>query len=140
MPNFELSFPVVGSIKLSSTANSGDAFLVADTYFDPLMEAALKARWINGTPKEAAPRLLTMWQERTGAFDIEGGAHEFDPADGLVPLLEEAGRFLPVFSTERLQPVGRPAPATLEEVRLALVAFFNLAIQSGSPLTVEDIP
>ena len=140
MRSFELFYPVVGTVKLVRKDNSGDALLVADTYFDPLMEAALKPLWINGTPTRPTPRLLTMWQERRDAFDAEGGVYEFDPADGLAPLLEEASPFLPDLPTDKLQASDQKSPANLEEVRQALIAFLEGGARAGSAITVEDLP
>ena len=114
--------------------------LVADTYFDPLMEAVLKALWINGTPTRPPPRLLTMWQERQDAFDVEGGVYAFDPADGLAPLLEEARHFLPDLPTDKLQASDQRSPASLDEVRQALIAFLEAGTRTGSAITVEDLP
>jgi hypothetical protein len=140
MPSFEIFSPVVGTVKLTAKWPVGEALLVADTYFDPLMEAALKALWREGAPTRPAPRLLTMWQERTGAFDVEGGVYDFDPADGLIPLLVEAGPFLPVLSADNIRAADRAAPATLDEVRIAVIAFLESNARSSSVMTVEDLP
>jgi hypothetical protein len=138
--SLELSYPVVGTVKLARKASTEEPLLVADTYFNPLMEAALKALWSRGTPAEPPPRLLTMWQTREGAFDVEGGVHDFDPADGLVPLLKDAAPFLPVLPTDKLSSVDGGIPASLEEARLALLAFLEAGVRASATMTVEDLP
>ena len=140
MRSLELSYPVVGTVKLARKASTEGPLLVADTYFDPLMEAALKALWSRGTPAEPPPRLLAMWQTREGAFDVEGGVHDFDPADGLIPLLKDAAQFLPILVTDKLSPIDRGIPASLDEARLTLIAFLEAAVRASATMTVEDLP
>jgi hypothetical protein len=141
MPSFDISYPVVGTVKLTPKEPfESQSFLVADTYFDPLMEAVLKSLWRDGAPSRPAPRLLTMWQERTGAFDVEGGIHDFDPADGLIALLVESKPFLPVLPTDKVLAPDRDVPATLDEVRVALIAFLEANLKSSTVMIVEDLP
>ena len=81
-----------------------------------------------------------MWQEQTGAFDVEGGAFELDPGDGLLDLLEGARDTLPALDTRALRtPDGTDAPS-LEDARQALMSALRDACLAGARIQVEDIP
>lgn len=138
MPSFEIVYPVVGSVKFSWRGNK--TLSLADTYFEPLMDACFGALLSRDPSGANAPRVLRMWQEQTEAFDVEGGVFEFDPNDGLVDLLESSAGALPILDTSLLRtPDGTPAP-TLEDARRALISAFQEAMLAGSPVQIEDVP
>jgi hypothetical protein len=55
-------------------------------------------------------------------------------------LLEDARPLLPDIPTDRLIPIDLGTPATLEEVRLALIAFLEAGAGASAMMTVEDLP
>jgi hypothetical protein len=138
MRSFGIAYPVVGSVRFSW---SGDKTLsLADTYFDQLMEASFAALLARDPTGMTAPTVLRMWQEQTGAFDVEGGAFEFDPKDGLLDLLDALEGTLPTLDTHALEtPDGSDAPS-LEDARQALIAALHDAVIVGSRVQIEDVP
>ena len=138
MASFDIAYPVVGSVRFSRSGNK--VLSLADTYFEPLMHACFAA-FLSRDPSGChAPRLLRMWQEQTDAFDVEGGAFEIDPSDGLLDLLERAKESLPALDTRTLEtPDGSRAPS-LEDARQVLILVLRDAILVGARIEIENIP
>jgi hypothetical protein len=104
------------------------------------MEACFAAFLARDASAARAPRVLQMWQEQTEAFDVEGGAFEFDPSDGLIDLLEESGGALPALDAHALEtPDGSAAPS-LEDARQALILALRDARLAGSRVQIENLP
>jgi hypothetical protein len=138
MRSFEIVYPVVGSVKFSWGRDK--TLSLADTYFEPLMEASFAALLARDPSGANPPRLLRMWQERTEAFDVEGGVFELDPNDGLLDLLEASGGFLPELDTQALETGDGASAPSLEDARQALVFALRDAILAASNVRIEDIP
>jgi hypothetical protein len=137
--SFDIRYPVVGSI---SMAYPGDAIVIADTYFEPIMQGAFAAFHRHPRADRRMPALLLAWQTITGPFDVAGGAHSFDPDDGLLPLLLKllAGPDRPVLDTSRLVTGDGAAPASIEDVLRAMIDILSGAIARGVQLEVVDLP
>jgi hypothetical protein len=139
--SFEISYPVVGTVRWAISGDPASALLIAHTYLNPIMSAAFDAyHRRSGGP--AMPGLLSAWQHVSGPFDVEGGVHEFDPTDGLVALLSSlgSGADRPVLDTSRLvTPDGSP-PAPIDEVVRAIIDLLARAIVAQVQVSVEDLP
>jgi hypothetical protein len=139
MRSLEIKYPVVGSISL---AHPGESLLIADTYFEPIMEGAFTRLAAQPGGEVRMPALLRAWQLGTGPFSVEGGVYGFDPDDGLAPLLQALhdGPDRPTLDTSRLETWDGAAPASIHEALRAMIDILAGAAARGVPIEVEDLP
>jgi hypothetical protein len=135
--SFEIRYPVVGLVRMSYP---GEDIMIADTYFEPIMQAAF-SRW-HRDGGDSMPAIIHAWQTQTGPFSVEGGAYAFDPDDGLAPMLRAvlAGHDRPFLDTSKLITPDGSAPAAIEDVVLAMIDILAEAVTRGAHIDVEDLP
>jgi len=137
MKVFEVEFPDVGSLKFVPANAPSDGLIVSEVYTWPLLSRVFEAFVSKNSGHDSMPRLLVMWQEVTGPFDVDGKATLFGVEPSLLYALQGVYQSGWEPDLSRVQGYGGERPVPFRGVLKELISLLNKAKEEGHACPVS---